>query len=196
MIKVRVRNLAPWRASLTRHRRQIPFAMATALTETARDVERNQMERLPRVFDRPTPFTAKRGMFVSRATKRRLVAVVGFKRVQAGYLRVQEEGGTRTPKGRALLVPAGARLNKYGNLPRNTVRRLLARPDTFSGEIRGVPGIWQRQRKGGVRLLIAYEPKARYDRRLGFGQSARRVIDRRWRINFERAWRRALATAR
>ena len=36
---------------------------------------------------------------------------------QAEYLRLQIEGGTRTPSGRAIAVPtSNVKLNKYGNL--------------------------------------------------------------------------------
>ncbi len=173
--------------------REVPFAAARALTDTARDVEKNTAKRLPKVFDRPTPFTL-RGLFVKPATKARLVATVGFKDRQAGYLELQETGGTRRPKGRALVVPAAARLNRYGNLPRGAVRRALARPDTFSGTVRGVGGIWQRIGRGGVRLLVAYEDRASYAPRLGFAEGARKTALARFGRHFARRFAEAVAT--
>lgn len=173
--------------------REVPFAAARALTDTARDVETNTAKRLPKVFDRPTPFTL-RGLFVKPARKARLVATVGFKDKQADYLALQETGGTRRPKGRALVVPASARVNRYGNLPRGAVRRALARPDTFSGTVRGVAGIWQRTRRGGVRLLVAYEDRARYEPRLGFDDGARKTALARFGRHFARRFAEAVET--
>ena len=70
---------------------------------------------------------------------------------QAEYLRLQIEGGTRTPSGRAIAVPtSNVKLNKYGNLTgaQGRIKRLLNRKDTFQGEINGIAGVWQRPKRG------------------------------------------------
>ena len=175
-------------------RRQLPFATALALTATAKDVQRNVEKAIDRGFDRPTPFT-RRAIGITAARKTRLIASVFVKRIQAQYLAVQETGGERRPRGRALVLPAAARLNRYGNLPRGAVRRLLGRPDTFSGTVRGIAGIWQRRGRS-VSLVVAYEPKARYRPRLGFMDTARKTARARFPIQMRRALERALATAR
>lgn len=176
-------------------RRQLPFAAARALTETARDAEKAVQERIGAAFDRPAPFTV-RSVFVRPASKGRLVAVVGIKDRQAGYLRIQETGGSRKPQRRALVVPQAARLNTYGNMPRGAVKRYLARSDTFEATINGQPGIWQRQSRGRLRLLVAYEDTAAYEPRFGFEETARSTVAARFGGRFREALVAALATAR
>ena len=189
-------NVKQWsRRMAAVERKQVPFATAVALTKTAKDVERNTLKLLDRRLDRPTPFT-KRGLFVKAANKHRLVAKVGFKPIQAAYLDKPERGGTRKPKGRAIIVPASQRLNRYGNLPKGSVQRLLARDDTFSGEVRGVPGIWQRNKKGGLKLLIAYVERATYKPQLRFQAGAMKTARARFPIQWRRAFESAVRTAR
>ena len=176
-------------------RRQLPFATASALTDTAKDAQREEERAIERVFDRPTRFTTK-AVGVTPARKTRLEARVFIKRIQADYLALQITGGTRHPRGRAIVLPVRKRVNKFGNIPRNTVKRLLARRDTFSGTVRGVAGIWQRQRGGRLKLMLAYEPQATYRKRYDFPGNVRRTVRRRFQSNFNRRWRIALATAR
>ncbi len=179
---------------------QLPFAVALGINDVAGQIKDAEAKGLERDLDRPTPFT-KRGMFVSRATKRKLTGVVGFKPVQAEYLAKQVTGGRRRAPRKAILVPVNQRVNKYGNMPKATVKRLLAKPDVFSGKVNGVGGIWQRPKRGkrrtkaggsgsgavgtvgarkGLKLLIAYKSAVDYSPRLKFvpraGTVARREI--------------------
>lgn len=177
-------------------KKQIPFATALALTRTAQDVQAEVQASMDKQLDRPTPFT-KRGVAIKRATKSKLVSEVFIKPIQAGYLGYQIEGGTRHPKGKAVVVPVGTRKNKYGNMPKGALKRLLARNDTFSGEVKGIPGIWQRTRSGGVKLLIAYERKVEYtDKPFTFQVTAERKARERFPIRFDEAMASALRSAR
>lgn len=181
--------------------RQLPFALARGLTAVAREGKEAVDARIPRAFDRPTPFT-RRAVGVVAARKQSLAAEIYIKPIQARYLGLQETGGVRRPRsgGRALLLPAGARVNIYGNLPRRAVARLFARPDVFSGRVGGVAGIWQRpgrsRRRSGPRLLVAYESEARYRPRFGFGETVGTVVDRSLTRQVWSAFDHALATAR
>lgn len=176
--------------------KQVPFAAAKALTDTAKDVQRELNTAIEQVFDQPTPFTQK-AVGIATATKQSLSARVFLKDVQAAYLGLQITGGTRLPKRRALVLPgSGLKLNQYGNIPRGKVQQLLARKDVFSGKVRGVAGLWQRQKAGPPKLLILFEPKAQYQKRLPFYEVARATIERRLTANVEAALRSALATAR
>lgn len=190
-------NIREWTRGLTAfERQQLPFATAVALTDTARhDVKPAVERRIAQVFDRPTPFT-KKGVGYLPARKSMLVSRVFIKDVQAAYLRLQETGGVRVPKGRAIPIPVGQRTNQYGNLPRATVQRLLVRPDTFSGRIGGQGGIWQRRKGGKLKLLIAWEPEAHYRPRFGFEMVARFTAEAHFARRFEVALDRALRTAR
>lgn len=178
-------------------RNQVPFATSLALNEMAKEVQEVETARLEKVLDRPTPFT-KRAYAMRRSTKRRLEARVFVKTIQARYLEAQEEGGTRTPKRRALVVPAGIRKNKYGNIARGAVKRNLAKPAVFSGTPRGGgkgPGVYQRKGKRLVKL-VSYARRAKYTPRLGFKRNAARLSSQRFPAVWEKALRRAFASRR
>ncbi|MEQ3631583.1 MAG: hypothetical protein ABNG97_09775 [Sulfitobacter sp.] len=178
-------------------RRQMPFATARALSVTARNVADFEKTRMASILDKPTPFTL-RGVYSYGASKSRPVAEVGIKKIQAQYLQRVVAGGTRRPEGRALLVPVGIRLNKYGNIPRRAVARLMARPDTFSGRVKGVAGIWQRPKhwRGSPKLLVRYEDKAEYSRKFEFQEIGIDYVRRHFPQELVRSLQQALATAR
>jgi hypothetical protein len=177
-------------------RNQVPFATSVALNETAADVAKNATRGLARRLDRPTRFTL-RAFSIWRSTRRRLAARVFAKDRQASYLAIQEEGGERTPTGRALVVPVAIRKDRHGNIPRRGVKAALARPDTFSGAPgRGKGGIFQRIKGGGLRLLVSYAARAVYRPRLRFRADAEKTARARFAVQWERALRRAIETAR
>lgn len=195
-------NIREWTAGMTAFQRnQLPFAIASALTETARfDVVPAVERQIDRVFEKPVDFTRK-GVGFRYANKATLVSTVLIKPMQAKYLTIEETGGVRTPAGRALVMPVGQKVNTYGNLPKGTVQRLLARKDVFSGRINGVGGIWQRvydrrTKQNHVKLLIAWEDKASYRPRFGFYDTARLAAQASFPSRFEAAFSKALATAR
>ncbi|MEM9782802.1 MAG: hypothetical protein AAF899_10020 [Pseudomonadota bacterium] len=165
-------------------RRQMPFALAQAINRVGAAVKRAADRLLVRKLDRPTPFT-RRAFRLSKARKSRPVATVFAMDRQAAYLATLEEGGTRQPARRALLVPVGQRVNRYGNLPRGSVGRAVADPRVFTGVPRGkganAAGIYRRTGRGGrgrLKLLVAFEGVARYRPQLGFVHQSRRVAVR------------------
>lgn len=178
-----------------RRAKQVEFATARALTWTGRDAKPDLEQHITNVFDRPTPFT-KRAVAALPARRGNLVSRVLIKDAQAKYLGTQEEGGTRTPKGRAIVVPSSARTNRYGNLPRGAIRRMLARSDTFSANIGGTGGIWQRQRSGGLKLLVAYTQTAQYSKRFGMRDKVRGFAMEKFPQAFDKSLAQAFATAR
>ena len=136
------------------HKKQMPFAAALGLSMTAKKVAKVEQRMMVRELVRPTPFTIK-GVRWQGASKNdfktgRLHSRVYLMPTQAEYLRYQIEGGTRTPKGRAIAVPtSNVKLNRYGNLAggQGRIKRLLAKKNVFQGTIGGVAGIWQRPKR-------------------------------------------------
>lgn len=175
--------------------KQATFATAVALTKTAKRIKIEEEQGLTNKLNKPTPFT-RRGFYIRSARKTNLVSVVGIKDIQVKYLDIQIDGGIVKPKKRALLAPANIRLNKYGNVPRKRIKTLLSRSDVFSGTIKGVPGIWQRTRNKGVKLLVRYEDQIKYKKRFPFYKIAQDEASRALNFEFKRAFRRARATAR
>lgn len=112
-------------------KKQMPFASALALNDTANDMNDAVKDEMKISFDRPTRWTMN-AFFVKRATKSRLAAVLRRKDAveRRSYLETQVHGGVRPQTGLERLlssrlkfagivqsaIPArGARLDKHGN---------------------------------------------------------------------------------
>ena len=122
--------------------KQLPFASAMALNDTAEAVRKAEQKEMESVFDRPTPYTLN-AFFVQRASKNNLVSVVERK-PQAGsrhYLEIEQAGGVRgskaieqllamklpTTKSVLAAIPAeGAKLDRYGNWSQGEISKVLA----------------------------------------------------------------------
>jgi hypothetical protein len=139
--------------------RKMPSTVARALTKTAFDARDQVKGWLPRLLDRPTPWTM-RSLFVFPAEKDDLRSAVAFKHelgrlprsamdrvTAASSMRAQVFGGDRalkasektllsngiTSRARPYLIPAkGARLDKYGNVTGAFMNKVL-----FTGVARG-----------------------------------------------------------
>ncbi len=182
-----------------RVRREIRKATAAALTETARKAEQHVKLQLPKVFDRPTPFTQRAPAHArARETENPIEARVYIRPIQREYLRLQVTGGTRRAGGSGLLVPRGARLNRYGNLPRGYLKRMLSRPDTFVGTVAGVRGLWQRAGRGRrrLKLLVAFERQATYRPHFDLRGLVTESVQRTYRQDFRAAFARILSRRR
>lgn len=128
--------------------RQVPYALARAMTAVAKDAQLELKRIMPLVFDRPTPFTIQGVRIIpARKVDRSIVAFVYLRdeaskgTPPAKYLRAEVEGGPRRDKRseRALkwkgLMPAGSQavpsrfapLDAYGNLRGSYITYLLSR---------------------------------------------------------------------
>ena len=181
-------------------KKQVPFAASVAMNETVTKIQQVEQAAMSRELDRPRPATIK-GIRVARSNKRNLRAAVFVIPAIDRFIRYQVVGGTRLPENKAVSVPVQIRLNKYGNISgrrQGKLAKLLARPDTFSGTIKGVSGIYQRVGRGKrfLKLLVAYEDSVTYRPRFHFYDHADRTARRVWARTFNRAIRRAIRTAR
>ena len=125
--------------------RQLPFAAARALTQTAKQAQGAVRTAMNEVFDRPTAYTLN-STFVRPATKTRLSAQVKLKDEAAKaipaakYLLPQVEGGGRRQKrsevalASAGILPPGwylvpgksVRLDGAGNVPRSIILQIIS----------------------------------------------------------------------
>lgn len=131
--------------------RQLPFAIAKGLTETAQLVKAAEVREMKDVFDRPTPYTLN-SLFVRPATKQTQEAIVWLKDDRAGsggmpdkYLLPEIRGGVRVakrfelalrsagilPEDHVAVPGSGAKLDQYGNLSRGLIVQLLSYFRTF-----------------------------------------------------------------
>lgn len=161
--------------------RRLAATMATALTRTAVEVRKQVQQRLPSIFDRPTPYTIN-SLFVKPATAQRLEAEVFFKdeigtsrlgTPATKYLLPEVRGGARRskafekalrmagylPAGRFAVPGAGAKIDHYGNMDRGQIIQILSqlRITLTAGHTRnlgfGRKGI-AAQRKAGGRFFV------------------------------------------
>lgn len=210
-MKISVKSdLKAWTKDLDKiQKQQLPFAASLALNQTAEFIAVNLNNDTRKYLDRPTPFTQK-AFTIKRSNKRNLTALIFPKPAQAAYLKWQVFGGTRRAKGRAIPLPVNIKKNRYGNMPKGAIKRLLAKPNTFSGTMFGVAGIWQRghfsragkfsattkKRGSSLQLLAAYEPTASYTPRFPHDRLAKGYALKAFRPFFERSLARALRTAK
>ena len=165
---------------LTRlQKKQIPFALAGALSDVAYNTAKNKKnnhslpnEAKDKFQGGATPFTQRAFMF-KKADKKNLASYVYIADKQDDYLKFQVEGGTRTPKGRSLLVPTrNARLNKYGNLTKgqrnkffsNTEKFFTGVPKGFQGD-QDRAGIWERyggKKSPKIKMVVSFKDSAKY----------------------------------
>ncbi|WP_186129678.1 hypothetical protein [Burkholderia gladioli] len=131
-VKSDVRALARTLDALAR--KQLPFATAQALNATAEQVRDAERENMRKVLDKPTPFTLN-SVAIKRASKSNPVALVYVKPIAVSYLLPYEIGGKNKLNSLALLKPVAQKVNQYGNLPRNAIKRLLANPNVFAGAV-------------------------------------------------------------
>lgn len=201
---------------------QFRFACAKSMTDVVKLVQREMPGEMERVLDRPTAFT-KGGTYIVPARKDRLQAEVGIKDQQAQYLAYQVDGGTRSPRNRALRLPSVVQLNQFGNVPAGLIRQLVTRArqgkratkvqarrfgvsqelDLFYGEPGdGRPaGIYKRvvlsaTKHQLVPIIVFPKQPARYERTFDFYGLAQRKVIAEFDAALERNWRDALASAR
>lgn len=200
-------NIDEIQKKMARVSKKLRYAENEAINQSAKHAAKVQHDRAKSTFDRPTPYLL--GGIYNPKTKLGFVGVFstfqtlraelipggprgsfreGGKRIN-DTLRLQSMGGTRTPDKRALVVPVSPQAkNKYGNLPRGKIKKLLATPGVVSlGRQNGglPPGIYRRLKGGRLKMLVAYEPQARYQRMFDYHGIGRRafsqVIDDRTR---------------
>lgn len=202
-------------AALQGQAKQVRFATAVALTRTAKKIQERMPDVMERELDKPTQFT-KRGMFVKPARKDNLTAVVGFRDIQAKYLRFQIEGGSRQPRSAGIKLPGNVELNSFGNIPRGLIKRLKAAAQNgtlgaaiakrtggaakgaklFLGKPKGkgnLPmGIWRREAGKLTPVILFVDQPVRYRKRFNFTAAAQKIARDEWQSIFDAALREAL----
>lgn len=161
-------------------KRQLPFALARALTQTAVAIKEDEIKEIKKVFDRPTPYTLN-SLMVRPATTKSLTASVELKSPQSWaqrhhYLEPQIIGGGRElrafefelnrvgvlPDDMWVVPGKGIKLDAYGNIPRGQIVQIMSYFKAF--------------REGGYAANITPEKKMKLakgsKRRLGYSYIA------------------------
>ena len=236
-------NLAAFRKGLSEaHRKQVPFALATAVTDMAAAAKTDIQASMRTTFNQPKPYTLG-AVFSTKASKTNLRAVVGLKDRGSGsgtpawkFLAPEIQGGERNRKrfelrlgvpGYALPAP-GAQLDASGDISRTQLGQIIAAigtdgPPPATATIskkpkrpyKGAKGnraayflaktkqsgrpvaIYQVVGKGEVRPVLYFDQNApTYTPRWRLSDVVLESLNRSRVGAFERAWAKALQTAR
>ncbi len=204
-IKVKADDSA-FRRAMQGFEKQIPYAIARALTATAQDAQTVLKARLDHDFTIRTPWVAK-GIRIEAAKKSNIRAVVGS---VDKFMEPQAVGGTKKPhEGKLVGIPLVGK-----GLPRPGIKS-VTRPSKWPGAYTekgkafvgspfgGDEGVWQRVTKGrgkdrreGLRLLYVMKPEVRLEARWPVQGIVNEVVAARWDDHTVSAIREALDTAR
>jgi len=194
--------------------KQMPFAIAKALTSTAKAVQKDITSELPTAFTSPTAFT-KKAFTIKAARKTDLTAWVFAKDAQARYLAYGIQGGERRVKGferridamggeaGVMLVPTKAvKRDASGNVSLATIRRIAGQSNSkkyFVGTPKGNNrsfGVYERMAGGKLRALLIEADVGNYRKRLNMIGIGKRVIQSQFMRELEASIAQAIATAR
>jgi hypothetical protein len=181
--------------------KQLPFATARALTLTAQDAQAAIRTGMQQRFTIRNAWS-QRGIIVKPADKN---VIPARSAVMVGdiwnYLFLQESGGEKTPTSSLhIAVPEDIRSSPTQILRRQLrPRALLARKDVFIKDLGGGnQAIYQRVGKGGrnLKLLYILVSETHVKPRLGLAETAQKIGNERWAINFAASLEAALISAR
>lgn len=206
--------------------KQAPFAIAKALTNTAKNVQGELTTALPTAFNRPTAWT-RRAFAITPARKDGLTAWVFAKDSQARYLKFGVRGGKRRvkgfekrfegmvqgekPQGQALVPTRNVRLDSQGNVSMATIKRLSQAKNTsgkvgryFVGKPKGgganagsPVGVYARiGNNKRIQLQMAFVEQPTYRKRLDMSGIGARVVRERFVSHLRASYAAAIRTAR
>lgn len=179
---------------------QMPFATALALTGAAFDARSALQRELPRHFTIRAPWVA-RGIRVEKATKRALRAAVGS---VDPFMSTQATGGRKVagPAG-IQAIPVAARPTPEARTPRSMWPAAMLRRKRLGLFVREAPSgvgaeIVKPEEKPGDGLEVVYRlvPRVWVPERWPLRETVRRVAAAVFPRHMERAFEKALKTAR
>jgi hypothetical protein len=189
-------------ASLRRRGTKIERAVVRGLNDVAFDLRRSEVKAIPRIFDRPTPFT-ERGPMVVRAKVGNPRATFLIKDRQARYLGVQERGGRSSPrfdkKGnrKKVSIPREERiLNAFGSMGRNAVAKLVKQPGHFVARMKNQEhgGVFRRttNKRLPIEMVVAFRDFVDYQPEYNFVTRNKNLGERKLSPALNRRLARAL----
>lgn len=184
-------------------RSQVQFSLSRAINATMFGTQQWLKDTIDNYVEGgATPWT-KRGIWVRKSTKKQLYAAVYIEE-QREYLSLLAFGGTRTPlRGMNYLIgPVSQRLNKYGNIPRNTLKKKASNDRMyFYGKPKGrnnrPHGLYKRFKRKPPELVIRTNIKSmEYEAQWPANKIAVDYFKRHFKKTYNKAFREAMKTAR
>ena len=180
--------------------KQLPFAIAKGLTQTAKDAQAAVIGELPQKFtvrgnwSKPSN---KFGIKVKAATKTKQVAEIG---TNADWLALHETAGIKTPKGTNIAIPtSNVRRTKRQIIQRSQRPRNLRGKRDVVLQTRSGAVLYQRKYKGKRSKLVPLynlERRAKIRKNSPVIEPTKRIVRLRFKGNFNKALDFAMKTAK
>lgn len=154
-------NIKEVKKALTHvEKKAVPKATQYTVNNLAFSIARKEMpKRADKVFDKGATNWTKRGFGYKKAKSGQTSSKIFIRGNQAQYMKYQIDGGTRTPDGRAILVPtSAARKNKYGNLTKGTYQKIANNDGYFKSKGK----VYKKRGKKKVSVVGVYKDQANY----------------------------------
>lgn len=183
---------------------QLPFALMSTMNDLAFGIQRQLKRDMDKYYEGgATPWT-KRGLGVYKATKKRLYSAV-FTMANREYIATTIFGDVVRPFPEMdyLVKPGAQKLNKYGNIPRGSLKRKSQNKSKYfvgrpKGAKRSQPhGLYQTYKRKAPKLIIDLSDKSRYQK--GFFPApkiATKYFKQQHNKMFMKNFRHAMRTAR
>jgi hypothetical protein len=191
-------------------KRQIPFALARALTKLGQIGAKATQADINANVDSPTPFTQRAGYSEGPTTGTPIVkkgdtsVIFGVRPIQAEYLDAQYFGGSSALRpfetrfeGRHVIPTSGAPKDQFGNVPRAYIQQVLGDAKAKKNGYYMTKTAVRYRPKGGdsVKLFDILDKAPTYKPQLSLDEAIEKVVDA-WPSAFNEALDDALRTAR
>jgi len=171
----------------------MPFAIAMALTHTAKDAQKRLIADLPAHFTIRDKWVS-RGIRIVPARKNDPVAEVGSK---DAFMARQAIGGVKEGKDGMVAIPIAARANpRRKTRPSKWPKALLRKDRHFIGSAAGKLGVWKKSKRGRLKLMWLLREKVNIPARWPFLDTVSDVVRKEWHRNAWKALERAVKTAK
>ncbi len=199
MLKIEVNGLDGVTRFLRSAQKQIAFATSRALNRTAIEVQKQEIgKELPgKLKIRSQWFKpgTKYGVNIRFANKRNLEAVVGS---QAPWLLLVDQGGTKHPPKKALVIPTANIDTNRRRSKRDKPKAILARKGFVLNFKKGGGGIFVRTGpgRGQIKPMYLFKSSAEVKDILEFYEAGKLIVDLKFLENFSDEFAKALITAK
>ena len=207
-------NVAEVTAKLRKDlQRQVPFAASRAINELAFDTREFIKDQMDVYYEGGAVSYTKNAIFSTKSTKRDLVATVfvgGKDEHRINYILNTIDGGTATPRKKALTDPVGKNISltaKGLNIPRYAIGRMLAKPGYFVHEFNPkrrknqktpMPtGVYYRSKKGGkmtIKLMVVFKKEDQHIPSFPIRLPARKFVNRHFKPLLMKYLKQAIAS--
>mgnify|MGYP003147309847 CR=1 FL=1 len=191
-IKSNIKEVTKWTTDA--QKKQIPFATANAINNTLFGLRKEMKKQTVKKLNNPTPFT-QNSFLIDKAKKTHIKGVLFIKEAAAKYLKFQIDGGVRSSGKKFSIPTSNAKLNKFGNIigKRNG---LIKKQSQFLQTIGGITGVWERQKGGGLKLIIALRNSVSYKPKFPFYVIGDKYIKSTFDKNFANSFNKAMRSAK